>query len=285
MACRQRFCDKVSCQIAVWDAHAHKVARQEAACATQCSIGKQAALECQAADHHQRVQDEMAAEQKIAAIVAAQIIFLWYCHQCLFARLARMILQGQQHQAALARLQHKQEYCVRALLAEQHRTNTAAAHAKTIADQANKQHQQAKVAIEDTLQHATTVGLMQQHTATVVDMRQHSPTILQHQQESCAHALHAKDQRKQLDTVRAKAGAAEDNERHHQAKTANCMMMNPTLVPSSSPSPPCPTSYVSVVLSSMGGGTQLSSPLSPIMANITLHPTTSQRKQPQCCHR
>ena len=44
------------------------------------------------------------------------------------------------------------------------------------------------------------------------DMQHHAAMNLQHEQESCARDLHAKDQRKQLDTVRAKAGAAKDNE-------------------------------------------------------------------------
>ena len=77
MARLQHLHDEVTCQEAVCATHKHEGACQEAACAAQCLIDKRAALERQAAKHCQHIQDEMAAEQKIAAIVAAQVIFLW----------------------------------------------------------------------------------------------------------------------------------------------------------------------------------------------------------------
>ena len=76
VTCLQCFCDKVAHQEAVCAAHEqevtrqeavraahkHKVTRQEAARAAQHLIDKQAALKRKAAEHRQRIQDEMAAE-------------------------------------------------------------------------------------------------------------------------------------------------------------------------------------------------------------------------------
>ena len=64
------------------------------------------------------------------------------------------------------------------------------------------------------------------------------------------------------------------------------MMTTPLKMPSSSPSSPCPISYVSVVLSSMGGGAQPSSPVFPATAAhesaaITLYTTARRRKRPR----
>jgi len=66
------------------------------------------------------------------------------------------------------------------------------------------------------------------------------------------------------------------------------MMMTPSMVPSSSPSPPCPISYASVVLSSMGGSPQPSSPVFPATAAhksaaITLRTRAHRRKRRCCC--
>ena len=66
------------------------------------------------------------------------------------------------------------------------------------------------------------------------------------------------------------------------------MMMTPSMVPSSSPSPPCPISYASVVLSSMGGSPQPSSPVFPATAAhesaaITLRTRAHRHKRRRCC--
>ncbi len=60
-----------------------KAACQEAARATQRLLGKQAALECQEAMHHQRILNKEAASCQHAAhaqqMAAARIIFMWLC--------------------------------------------------------------------------------------------------------------------------------------------------------------------------------------------------------------
>ncbi len=84
--------------------------------------------------HCQQILNEEAASCQHAAhaqqMVAARIIFLWLCRQRLHAWLARQTLQRQQHEAALACLQHEQECCTRALQAEEQFKQVATMQAK-----------------------------------------------------------------------------------------------------------------------------------------------------------
>jgi colicin import membrane protein len=124
----------------------------------QSLLDLRAALECQEAMHRQCIFNKEAASRQCAAkarqMAAARIIFLWLCRRCLHARLACQISRQQQREAALARLQHEQECCARALQAEEERKQAAAAQAKAVADEANKRHQQAKAAIGEQCQQA-----------------------------------------------------------------------------------------------------------------------------------
>jgi hypothetical protein len=74
-------------------------------------------------------------------MAVAQTIFLWLCchHLHLHVWLARQTLRQQQHEAALARLQYKQNCCLCVALAEKQRQQAAAAQAKALADEATKQ--------------------------------------------------------------------------------------------------------------------------------------------------
>ncbi len=96
--------------------------RQEAARAAQRLLDKRAALECQEAMRCQRILNKEATSRQRAAhaqqTAAAQIIFVWLCCQRLHAQLARQTLRQQQCEAALARLQYKQECCARMAMAD-----------------------------------------------------------------------------------------------------------------------------------------------------------------------
>jgi hypothetical protein len=89
-------------------------------------------------------------------MAAARVIFLWLRCQHLFARLARQTSRQLQHEAALARMQHKQECCAHALQAEEQRQQAAAARAKAIADEATTRHRQAEAAIGEQRRQAAT---------------------------------------------------------------------------------------------------------------------------------
>jgi len=158
MADSQRFIDEVHFKIAVksqrlLDEHTaracqQEAARQEAASAAQRFIQERAALQRQQGEaaHRQRLLDEETARLLRAAQArqeaAAQVIFLWPRRRHLFARLARQTSQRLQLEAALARLQHEQECCARATLAEAQRQQTSAAHMKSLDDEADKRRRQ-----------------------------------------------------------------------------------------------------------------------------------------------
>jgi hypothetical protein len=74
------------------------------------------------------LMDECAALAR--QMVAAQTIFLWLCRRRLHVRLAHQTLQGQQHEAALARLRYEQDCCLRMALAEEQQRQAAAVRAK-----------------------------------------------------------------------------------------------------------------------------------------------------------
>ncbi len=135
-----------------------EAARQEAAHTAQSLLDLRAALECQEAMRCQRILNKEAASCQGAAharqMAADQIIFLWLCRQRLHAWLACQTLRQQQCEAALARLQHEQECCACAQQAEEQREQVAATRAKAVADEANKGHRQAKVAIGEQCQQA-----------------------------------------------------------------------------------------------------------------------------------
>jgi len=100
-----------------------EAARQEAARAAQRLLHERAALERQGeAAHRQRLLDEETARLRRAAqaqqTTAAQVIIMWLRRRRLFAWLARQTSRRLQHEATLARLQHEQECCARAALAE-----------------------------------------------------------------------------------------------------------------------------------------------------------------------
>ncbi len=81
-------------------------------------------------------------------MAAAQTIFLWRCRSRLHIRLACQTLWWQQRKATLARLQYKQDCCLRAVLAgEQHR-QAAAAWVKALAKQSDERHRQDALAAE-----------------------------------------------------------------------------------------------------------------------------------------
>jgi hypothetical protein len=131
-------------------AHAcqQEAARQEAARAAQRFIQERAALERQQGEaaHRQRLLDEETACLRRAALArqtaAAQVIFLWIRRRRLFTRLACQTSRRLQHEAALARLQHEQECCVCAALAEAQRQQKSAARMKALADEADKRRRQ-----------------------------------------------------------------------------------------------------------------------------------------------
>ena len=85
----------------------------------------------QEAAHCQRLLDEETARLRCTdqarQMAATQVIFLWHRRQRLFARLARQTSWRLQREAALARMQHEQECCARALQAAEHRRQAAAA--------------------------------------------------------------------------------------------------------------------------------------------------------------
>jgi hypothetical protein len=118
---RQRLLDEHTAR-----ASQQEAARQEAARAAQCLLHKRATLECQGeAARCQLLLDKETACLRHAAqarqTAAARVIFLWLRRRRLFARLACQTLRRLQHEAALARMQHEQEYCAHALQAEEQR--------------------------------------------------------------------------------------------------------------------------------------------------------------------
>jgi len=109
---------------------------QEAARAAQCLLHEHA--------NHERQVEAARTQRLLDKETACGVIFLWLRRRRLFARLAGQTSRRLQHEAALARMQHEQECCARALQAEEQRWQAAAARAKTIADEATARHQQAE---------------------------------------------------------------------------------------------------------------------------------------------
>jgi hypothetical protein len=81
-------------------------------------------------------------------MAAAQTIFLWHCRCRLHIRLAHQTMRQQQRKATLARLQYKQDCCLRATLAEEQRRQAAAARVKALADKADERRWQGALAVE-----------------------------------------------------------------------------------------------------------------------------------------
>jgi hypothetical protein len=81
-------------------------------------------------------------------MVAAQTIFLWHCRCRLHIQLAHQTLRQQQREAALTRLQYKQDCCSCAALTEEQRPQAAAAQAKALANKAEEWRQQDALAAE-----------------------------------------------------------------------------------------------------------------------------------------
>ncbi len=127
-----------------------EAARQEAARAAQRLLDEQAALKRQEAMCCQCILNKEATSCKRAAhtrqMEAACIIFLWLPCQRLHARLACQTLQQLQREAALARLQYKQECCARAAMADERQRQAAARREKALATEANEQCYQEEAA-------------------------------------------------------------------------------------------------------------------------------------------
>ena len=105
-------------------ARQREAACQETARAAHCLLYEQANRTRQeAAAPCQRLLGEETAHCRCTVqtrqMAAARVIFLWLRRHCLFARLACQTSQQLQHEAALARMQHEQECCARALQAEE----------------------------------------------------------------------------------------------------------------------------------------------------------------------
>jgi hypothetical protein len=97
-------------------------------------------------------------------MAAPQTIFLW-CHRCrLHIWLAQQTLRQQQREAALARLQYKQDCCLRAALAEEQRQQAAAPRVKALANKTDKWHRQDALAAE---QHCQELA---KHTAASAEL-------------------------------------------------------------------------------------------------------------------
>jgi hypothetical protein len=138
----------------LWEDERHRL--QPAA--RQCHIDEETAhqrLLDEETARCQRLLDEEAARRLMAEraalarqMAAAQTIFLWLrrCH--LHVRLASQTSQQQQREAALARLQYKQDCCSRAVLAEEQHLQAAAVRAKALADEADERHRQDALAKE-----------------------------------------------------------------------------------------------------------------------------------------
>ena len=88
-----------------------------------------------------------------------------------------MTARRQKHQAALACLQHKQEYCAHSLQIKEHHETAADACTQTIADETKEQSRQAKVVIGNKHHHATVICNMQHNAATIENTQQHAATI------------------------------------------------------------------------------------------------------------
>jgi hypothetical protein len=112
-------------------------------CAAQHLLHERAAHERQVeAERCQRLLDDETARCRRATqawqTAAIRVIFLWLHRRHLFARLARQTSRQLQREAALARMQHEQEYCAHALQAAEQRRQAAAVRAKDIANEANQ---------------------------------------------------------------------------------------------------------------------------------------------------
>jgi len=143
---RQRLLD----EHAVRARQQEEAARQEAARAAQHLLHERTALEQRQGEaaRRQRLLDEQSARRQRVAqarqTAAARVIFLWLRRRRLFARLARQTSRRLQHEVALARMQHEQECCMRAMQVMEQRRQAAAAQAKAIADEATERHQAAR---------------------------------------------------------------------------------------------------------------------------------------------
>ncbi len=143
--------------------HLDKKAARKKQEAAHCQrlLDKRAVNECQEAarkdeaTHCQRLLKEEAAHCLMAEraaltrkMVAAQTTFLWLCCRRLHVGLARQTSRRQQHKAALALLQYKQDCCSRAVLAEEQCRQAAAVRAKALANEADERRRQDALAVE-----------------------------------------------------------------------------------------------------------------------------------------
>jgi hypothetical protein len=205
-------------------------------------------------------------------------IFLWLRRQRLFVRHARQTSRRLQREATLARMQHEQECCTRALQAKEQHRQAAAARARAITNEANERHQQAEVAIGEQRQQAA--------TACVKTLADATAEHRCHEAAAASAELHlakvqrfedalAKETRRQAALAEAKrqedALAAEEcqwaalNTAIERIRTEFALCAAPldailaekaceATAFESAPSPHRPTSYVDAVLFTMGGG-------------------------------
>jgi hypothetical protein len=238
------------------------------------------------ATHCQRLLDEETAHLRRAAqarqTAAAQVIFLWLRRRHLFARLARQTSQRLQHEAALARLQHEQECCARAALAEAQRQQKPAARMKALADEADKRRRQflAAATLADEQLCRGENERSPSATATIVAAERVGREVAKRTLRLATLALVVEQERREaakcalalattaLAAVLKCQEAAERtsamaismlaNVRKRQ-QAAECAQMSANIVRSLSPTLPHPMSYVGAILSTIGGGCQLSS--------------------------
>jgi hypothetical protein len=161
MAARQRHFDKQAackqqeaayCQCLLDKRAVNKC--QEANCC-QPLLNEQAANNCQEAARPQRLLDKetachqclLDAHTAVARWTAATTtIFLRLCRCCLQIRLSRKTARLQQCEAALARLQYKQECCARAAMADKRQRQAMATREKVLANEADEQRCQEEAA-------------------------------------------------------------------------------------------------------------------------------------------
>ena len=299
-------------------AHARQqeTAHQGAASAAQRFIQERATLERQQGEaaHRQRLLDEETAHLRRAAqarqTAAARVIFLWLRHRHLFAQLAHQTSWRLQHEVALACLQHEQECCACAALAEAQRQQKSAACMKALANEDDKRRQQvlaaatladeqlcrgenehspsataATVAAERVGREVAERTLRLADLALVVEQkrREAAECALALATTALAAALKCQEAAERTSAM-AILMLVNVQKRQQAAKRAQ---MSANIVRSLSPTLPNPMSFVGAILSTIGGGCQaspqiLQSTTANEWAAITLHQTARQRKCPRC---
>ena len=296
-------------------ARQQEAARQGAASAAQRFVQECAALERQQGEaaHRQRLLDEETARLRRAAqaqqTAAAGVIFLWLRRRHLFARLARQTSRRLQHEAALARLQHEQECCARAALAEAQRQQKLAARMKAFADEAGKRRRQvlAAATLADEQLCRGENERSPPATAAIVAAERVDREVAERTSRLATLALVVEQERREAAecalalATTALAAALKRQEAAERTPAMDILMlanvrkrqqaakraqMTANMVRSFSPTLPHPMSYVGAILSTIRGDCQPSSQvLQSTTANesaaITLHKTARRRKRPR----